>query len=82
MQRFLIFPDLINVRALKNKERRRFLMDDRKIIEAFFKRNEDAVLFAQNKYGGLMFSVANNLLRNVEDLIYTAVFKFSFGIVF
>lgn len=42
-------------------------MDDRKIIEAFFKRNEDAVLFAQNKYGGLMFSVANNLLRNEED---------------
>ena len=42
-------------------------MDDRAIIEAFFKRNEDAVAFTQIKYGGLMFSVAYNLLKNEED---------------
>ena len=42
-------------------------MDDRAIIEAFFKRNEDAVAVTQSKYGGLMFSVAYNLLKNEED---------------
>lgn len=42
-------------------------MDDRAIIDAFFKRNEDAVAHTQIKYGKMLFSVAYNLLKSEED---------------
>ena len=42
-------------------------MDDRAIIDAFFKRDEEAIAHTQRKYGKLMFSVAFNLLKSEED---------------
>ena len=42
-------------------------MNDRDIINAFFKRDEYAVAYTQQKYGKLLFSVANNILKCEED---------------
>lgn len=42
-------------------------MEDRAIIDAFFKRDEEAIAHTQRKYGKLLFSVAFNLLKSEED---------------
>jgi RNA polymerase sigma-70 factor (ECF subfamily) len=42
-------------------------VDDSKLIELFFKRNEDAIRLTHEKYGGYCFAVANNILANRED---------------
>lgn len=42
-------------------------MDDLQIIELYFKRDEMAIKETANKYGGLCFSVANNILSSYED---------------
>lgn len=42
-------------------------MDDLQIIELYFERDETAIKETANKYGGLCFSVANNILSSRED---------------
>lgn len=37
-------------------------MEDKKIVELFFKRDEQALKIVEQKYGGLCFCVANNIL--------------------
>lgn len=42
-------------------------MDDSKIIDLFLKRDENAIEHTRQKYGGLCYSVAYNILRDPED---------------
>ena len=42
-------------------------MDDRKIIELFFKRSEQAIMELSNKYGAVCTKVAFNILNNKQD---------------
>ena len=42
-------------------------MDDNKIIELYFARNEQAIKETQDKYGKLIFSIANNILDSRSD---------------
>ncbi len=42
-------------------------MDDTSIIELFFKRDEQALKAVEKKYGGLCFSIANNIIRSRTD---------------
>ena len=42
-------------------------MDDQKIIELYFKRDERAVIETEDKYGGYCFAIANNILANTQD---------------
>ncbi len=42
-------------------------MDDNKIIELYFQRNESAIRETEEKYGSLCFSVANNILGDEGD---------------
>lgn len=42
-------------------------MDDRDIIELYFKRLETAIVETENKYGKYCFSISNNILRNRQD---------------
>ena len=42
-------------------------MDDEKIIELYFSRNEDAISETSRKYGGYCFSIANNILADRYD---------------
>ena len=42
-------------------------MDDLKIIELYFKRNEQAIKETDTKYGKLCRSIAYNILNNLED---------------
>lgn len=42
-------------------------MDDSRIIELFFERNEDALKFTEEKYSRYCFFVANNILNSKED---------------
>ncbi len=42
-------------------------MDDKRIVDLYFDRNEDAILQTQIKYGKLCRKVANNILNNNED---------------
>ena len=42
-------------------------MDDRQIIEGFFRRDESAITELAQKYGGYCFAVANNILESDED---------------
>jgi len=42
-------------------------MDDNKIIELYFKRNENAISATAEKYGGYCYSVAYNILQNKQD---------------
>ena len=43
------------------------VMDDKKIIELYFKRDERAVIETEDKYGGYCFAIANNILANTQD---------------
>lgn len=42
-------------------------MDDKKIVELFFDRCEDAIHMTQKKYGKYCHSIAYNILRSNED---------------
>ena len=42
-------------------------MDDSKIIELFFLRNEDAIRHTQDAYGRRLFVLADNIVRNDQD---------------
>ena len=42
-------------------------MDDNKIIELYFSRDEQAIKETQDKYGKLIFSIANNILDSRSD---------------
>lgn len=42
-------------------------MEDEKIIELYFARNEQAVTETDRKYGGYCFTLANSILNNRED---------------
>ena len=42
-------------------------MDDSKIIELFFKRQEQAIIELSNKYGSVCLKVAFNILNNKQD---------------
>ena len=42
-------------------------MDDLKIIELYFERNENAIKETENKYGRLCFNIAKNILSDAED---------------
>lgn len=46
---------------------RRKNMDDNKIIELYFSRDEQAITETQDKYGKLIFSIANNILDSRSD---------------
>ena len=43
-------------------------MDDKKIIELFMARNEEAIRETEKKYGGLCRSIAKNILALREDV--------------
>lgn len=42
-------------------------MEDKWIIELYWKRSSDAIVRSKEKYGSYCFSVANNILGNIED---------------
>lgn len=42
-------------------------MEDGKIIAMFFERNESALKAVFQKYGGLCYTVSDNILHNAED---------------
>ena len=42
-------------------------MDDRKIIELFFARNEDAIKHTDDAYGRRLFHLADNIVHNDQD---------------
>lgn len=42
-------------------------MEDEKIIELYFKRDEKAVSETALKYGRMIYSIANNILKNASD---------------
>ena len=42
-------------------------MDDRKIIELFFERSEQAIIELSKKYGSVCSKVAFNILNNTQD---------------
>ena len=42
-------------------------MEDQKIIDLYWDRDEDAILHTQRKYGGLCQKLAQNILGNRED---------------
>lgn len=42
-------------------------MEDRQIIDMYFERNEDAVMYTKQKYGKYCYKIAFNILRNFED---------------
>ena len=42
-------------------------MEDEKIIELFWQRNEEAIRETSSKYVGLCFSIAKNILSSPED---------------
>jgi RNA polymerase sigma-70 factor (ECF subfamily) len=42
-------------------------MDDSKLIELYFSRNESAIIYTQNKYGGYCYKIAYNILLDDEE---------------
>lgn len=42
-------------------------MDDSKIIELFFARNEDAIKHTDDTYGRRLFHLADNIVHNDQD---------------
>lgn len=42
-------------------------MEDQKIVDLYWNRDEDAILHTQRKYGGLCQTIANNILGNSQD---------------
>jgi len=42
-------------------------LEDNKIIELFFQRDEESILAAEEKYGHYLDSISFNVLKNVDD---------------
>ena len=42
-------------------------MEDPKIVDMYWNRNEDAILHTQKKYGASCHTIANNILNNPQD---------------
>ena len=42
-------------------------MEDKTIVDLYWKRSEDAITETSRKYGGYCFCIANNILGNKED---------------
>ena len=42
-------------------------MEDRKIIDLFLARNEDAIRHTADTYGRRLFTLADNILKNDQD---------------
>ena len=42
-------------------------MDDERIIELFFQRNEDAIKYTNETYGKRLFHLADNIVHNDQD---------------
>ena len=42
-------------------------MDDKKIIDLYFNRDESAIPETSSKYGRLINSIAYNILKNITD---------------
>ena len=42
-------------------------VEDQKIVDLYWNRDEDAILHTQRKYGGLCQTIAQNILGNRED---------------
>ena len=42
-------------------------MTDDKIIELYWKRNSEAIVQSNKKYGGYCFKIAKNILSNNQD---------------
>ena len=42
-------------------------MEDQRIVDLYWNRDEDAILHTQRKYGGLCQTIANNILGNPQD---------------
>ena len=42
-------------------------MEDREIIELYWKRNEDAIRQSDNKYGRYCLSIADRILHDMAD---------------
>ena len=42
-------------------------MEDSKIIELFFARNEDAIKHTDDTYGRRLYHLADNIVRNGQD---------------
>lgn len=42
-------------------------MEDEKIIELFWNRNEEALVQTNRKYGSFCYGIAHNILKNEED---------------
>ena len=42
-------------------------MEDHRIIELYWQKNEDAIKETDRKYGTYCFAIANNILRSTED---------------
>ena len=42
-------------------------MDDNRIVELYWVRNEDAIKETDKKYGNYCYTIANNILHNNED---------------
>ena len=42
-------------------------MDDRKIIDLFLARDEDAIRHTANAYGRRLFTLADHILQNEQD---------------
>ncbi len=43
------------------------ILDDRKIIELFYERSEQAITELSKKYGSVCERIANNILNNISD---------------
>ena len=52
---------------MKGQIERSELMDDKRIIERFFARDESAIAETEKKYGGLCRYIASNILAQSED---------------
>lgn len=46
----------------------RNILEDSKIIDLFYERSEQAILELSKKYGALCYSIARNILNNVQDV--------------
>ena len=42
-------------------------MEDQRIVDLYWNRDEDAILHTQRKYGGVCQTIANNILGNPQD---------------
>jgi len=42
-------------------------MEDIRIVELYWQKNEDAIKESNGKYGAYCFAIANNILHNKED---------------